>query len=83
MNFFREITGFFFKTNGPLSSAIQKFCEITKLPRCGLDQTKPNCIGFSMKDQIDGSPVSVNSFIISFNLNFFFLILHIGVAIDQ
>ena len=53
---------FSFKTNGPLPSAVQKLCEITKLLKRGLDQGSPNHIGFSIKYQICGSPVSVNSF---------------------
>ena len=57
---------FSFKTNGLLSPAVQKLREITELPRRGLDERKPNYIGFSMKNQVDGSPVSVNSFMVIF-----------------
>ena len=62
--FWEKYQVFSFKINGPLSSAVQKLREIIRLPRRGLDQRKPNCIGFSMKDHNDGSPVSVNSFMV-------------------
>ena len=65
-SFWEKYQEFFFKTNGLLSSAVQKLREITKLPRHRLDQRKPNYIGFSMKNQINGSPVSVNSFMVIF-----------------
>ena len=64
MNFLREITGFFFQINGPLSFVVQKLRKIIRLQRRGLDQRKLNCIGFSMKGHNDGSPVSVNSFMV-------------------
>ena len=49
-----------FSLNGLLSSAVQNFREIIKLPRRGSKKTerKPTCIDFSMRDQIDGSFVS-------------------------
>ena len=60
----REIRGFFFQNKRlPVIRCTKKLREVTKLRRSRLDQRKTNCIGFSMKHQIDGSLLSVNSFV--------------------
>ena len=43
---------------------MQNLRETIRLPRHGLDKKKPNCIAFSMKVHFNGSPVSVNNFIL-------------------